>query len=573
MHGNELANPFIRHPSAAGPSSRGQAPQSLVSKGTVMIAALCFDPLPLYLACRSEPDLVGVPLVHVEEQRVTHANSVAKRNGIGAGMLLEGARMRVEGLKIVSHTEPDLQHAWQDLLRELHQHTPWLESGVRGRVFTRLDPDEAAELGEHYRVRIGLADDCETAELAALASRPGDCKIVADSGSFLTRLPLRFLRGVGVGERNLTRLQWLGLATAGDLAAWTASQVTSYLGAEGERLLPYLHGPRRSTLLPFSLPAVIARSLTFSEPVREPARLLPALDRLAGELEGALSGRVARRLTLTAGLPSGTLRASRLSKRPLTQARHIRQQALFALRDSDAEGRDIERLTVELAAPERVGLQQGIWPQRERRQRASEATSERFPLAPRQLTWNDPHAQAGDLAWRWLAHSVDPPREPLALEGSPGSSQAAAAAGRQAARRAVRATAVSTAAFQVAGETAAVPLFSGFPTDSRASPPQELVIRQPPDAPASYADLLFMPHTDTQHDKSGSRVGQAVDQADAEHTSDQLLLFSPRSRQHYTEPFIQEDRHAPTVDTRNCDSRQPTTDRSGVVQPPDQAAA
>src|SRR5690606_14309616 len=109
----------------------------------------------------------------------------------------------------------------------------------------------------------------------------------------------------------------------------------------------------------FQLPTVITRTLAFSEPVREPYRLLPALDRLAGELEGALSGRSARRLTLTANLPSGTVRASRLSKRPLTQARHIRQQALFALRDSEAEGRDVERLTLELASPERIGLQSG----------------------------------------------------------------------------------------------------------------------------------------------------------------------------------------------------------------------
>src|SRR5690606_5248708 len=133
------------------------------------------------------------------------------------------------------------------------------------------------------------------------------------------------------------------------------------------------------------------RTLTFSEPVREPHRILPALDRLAGELEGALSGRAARRLTLTANLPGGTLRASRLSKRPLTQARHIRQPALFAWHDSNAEAGDIERLTVELAAPERIGLQQGLWPRQERRQRAFDSTSERFPSAPRHLKWRDPH--------------------------------------------------------------------------------------------------------------------------------------------------------------------------------------
>ena len=461
-----------------------------------MIAALCFEPLPLYLARRADPTLARAPLVHVEEQHVLHANPVARRHGVTSGMRLDGARMRVEGLHVVSYSEPDLQHAWHTLLPELYEHTPWLESGVRGRVFARLAPEEASELAAHYQVRVGLADDCETAELASLASRPGDCRRAAGD-SFLARLPLRFLKGVGVGERNLTRLQWLGVTTVGELAAWTASQVRSYLGEEGERLLPYLQGPRRSSLLPFQLPATITRTLAFSEPVREPYRLLPALERLAGELEGALSGRAARRLTLTAGLPHGTLRASRLSKRPLTQARHIRQQALFALRDSNAEGHDIERLTVELAAPERIGLQQGLWPGQERRQRALDATFERFPRAPRRLAWHDPHAQAGDLAWSWQAYSSDHAPSTESPEAAIGAKGTTGAAARKAARKAAREAAANAVAFEAAGSAAAVPLFGGPIHDAGSSPALPAAPDLdpiPPSDPATYADLLFMPH-------------------------------------------------------------------------------
>src|SRR5690606_41160460 len=108
-----------------------------------------------------------------------------------------------------------------------------LESSVRGRVFARLSPEEAVALAALNDVGVGLADSCEEAELAALAARPGTCKRVDSEGTaFLQRLPLRFLRGVGVGEGNLTRLQWLGVAPVGQLAAWTASQIRSYLGEE-----------------------------------------------------------------------------------------------------------------------------------------------------------------------------------------------------------------------------------------------------------------------------------------------------------------------------------------------------
>src|SRR5690606_1877380 len=280
---------------------------------------------------------------------------------------------------------------------------------------------------------------------------------------------------------------------------------------------------------------------------------------------------------LTANLPGGTLRASRLSKRPLTQARHIRQQALFALRDSDAEGRAIERLTVELSAPERVGLQQGIWPQRERRTRAFEATLERFPHAPRRLTWRDPHAQAGDLAWDWLAPSASDSSEalPAAVDETGGSTGVAA---RQAARKAARVALVSAASFRAAGEAAAVPLFSGAAADSPAQL-EEFGAQQAGSGPASYPDLLFAPPAHSADVEIGlgreSDGGPGINTqtSDSDTDSDQPPLFPPRVRQHYTEPFVNEEPHASTADTRHRDSRQSTAARSGLVRPPDQAAA
>ncbi len=439
-----------------------------------MIAALCFDPLPLFLAVRADPELSRAPLVSADEQRVTHANAAAKRHGVTPGMRLDGARMRVEGLQVVTFTEPDLEHAWQELVRELGGHTPWVEGASRGRVLARLEPGEAEALASGYGVRAGLAPDCQTAELAALSVRPGAARRVDDVPGFLARLPLRFLRGVGLSEGNLTRLTWLGLGTVGHLASWTPSQVTSYLGEEGELLLPYLHGPRRTTLRPFEAPPTVSRSLTFTEPVLEPGQLFPALDRLAGELAGELGGRAARRLTLTARLPGGTRRASRLSKRPLTQARHIRQQALFALQDSRAQGQPIAGLTLELATPERLGVQEGLWPQRERRRQALEATLERFPRAQRRLEWQDPHGQATDLAWRW---------EGYASEG--GAYDSASVAERGAPALARRERRGLRQPVPTAVEAASVPLFAG---SSQPRPLPAADVAGPQGHPASAPD-------------------------------------------------------------------------------------
>ena len=430
-----------------------------------MIAALNFSPFPLYLAERQEPHRKRVPLVVVEEQRVQHANAPARRHGVVPGMRLEGARMRVSNLEVAEYTEPDLQHAWSTILQELSDYTPWLEAQERGRVFVKIDLDEAHELARHYDVPVGVADDLETAELASVTARPGCPRQVPslEASAFIDRLPLHFLKGVGLSDANYTRLQWLGLASAGDLARWGAPQIRAYLGTEGAALLPYLQGPRRSDLRPYHQPETVRRSLTFTEPVLEPREVMSALDRLSSELEKALDGRVAQRLTLTATTPGGKQRASRLAKRPLQQARHIRQQALFALEDSRAQGRPIERLTLELASPTRIGQQESLWPQRERRQQALRATLERFPASQRRLVWRDPYAQAADLAWKWEGY-VDQggayANASVAQRGNAVTFSSQGAATRNAAAAASAPPAVTAAA---------VPLFDPESLDGSAS--------------------------------------------------------------------------------------------------------
>jgi len=426
-----------------------------------LIAALCFDPLPLYLAQRADPALAHAALVCVEEGRVLHASAAAHRLGVTPGMRLSGARMRVEGLHVVQSQEPAIEHAWETLLRELHAVTPWLEEGRRGRLFLRLEAREAGALTERYGARVGVAGAREIAELAALSARPGEERAVESGGetNFLARLPLRFLKGVGLSGKNLTRLHWLGLTTAGELARWNASQIRSYLGEEGDALLPYLHGPYRTRLRARRPPEVLQRTLAFEEPAREPHELLPALERLSTALERALAGRAARRLTLTAGLAGQQRSATRLSKRPLARARQIRQQALFALEDSGAAGAGIERLTLALAAPRRLGLQSGLWHAREERQRALDAALERYPDAMVRFVWRDPYAEADDLAWTW---------ERLTPASAADDAHAAAYRARpRSAGAAVRGGGIAERRHTV--HAAAVPLFSGLTDDAPAA--------------------------------------------------------------------------------------------------------
>jgi hypothetical protein len=367
--------------------------------------AVLVEPLPLWLAIRADPTLARAPLVAEDEGRVIHANPAARRLGITQGMRLDGARLRAPGLEVVDATEPRLAQGWRELVRELADWTPWVEADRRGRAYLRLDAAEAAELAARLGARVGVADDLETAALAALAGRPGEAQTLPPGGgdAFRARLPLRFLRGVGLPERELTRLRWLGLTTVGDLARWSADQLRAYLGDTADALRPYLHGPRRHRLAAWRPPPVLRRTLAFDRALFEPHELEPALDRLARSLALDLGGRAARHVTVATEGSGGARSATRVAKRPLRRAGQIRQQALFALRDSGAAATGIDALTVELAEPDRVAEATGLWDARADRERAVDAVLERHPRALVQVRWGDPHAPAADLAWTWGA--------------------------------------------------------------------------------------------------------------------------------------------------------------------------
>jgi hypothetical protein len=349
-----------------------------------VIAALVLEPLELWWARRLRPEWRRAPLVAVRENRVRHATAEARREGIVPGMSLAGARLRSEALQVTEPSEAELQAAWESVLRDLYGLSPFLDGSRRGRAFLSISVAEARMVAEAYDARAGHANGCETAELAALAARIGHCRVLprGSETAFLNRLPLRFLRGVGLSPYSLERLRWLGLAAAGELAGWRRGQLRGFLGGEAELLLPYLHGPWRERLRLARPPEV-------------------ALGRLAGTVAEALAGRASGRLTLAAEVGGVELRATRFAKKPLRAARDIALLARLALADTGAAPVGIEALTLELPEPVRPSGQGRLWPARERREAAWEELLERFPRAAVEVEWLDPYAEAADLAWRW----------------------------------------------------------------------------------------------------------------------------------------------------------------------------
>lgn len=238
-----------------------------------MIAAADFAPWPVWSLVRREPRLEGLPLAVVAGTRVVAASPAARAAGVRVGMSADLARSKAGGLEL-RPLPPGLEAAWETLLHELNRYTPRLEAPHPGLVFLDLSPADARLLAGEYRVPVGLGPTREDARLAAATALPGEVRVVDDPEAFLEGFPVEHLAAVGLPEEGLARLRWLGIETAGQLAAWSRTQLLAFLPG-AERILPYLKGPKTDRVAVFE-PApgcgVPSSSRSRSRPLTRPGR-------------------------------------------------------------------------------------------------------------------------------------------------------------------------------------------------------------------------------------------------------------------------------------------------------------
>ena len=271
-----------------------------------------------------------------------------------------------------------------------------------------LEPSDAVQLAESYKVRVGLAESVEVAIIAALISSPGKVRQVEAElqERLIDALPLYIIKGLGLSAGVQERLGWLGVEQVGQLRAWKKSQVLAYLGAEGKGLLPYLFGPYRTQLGRYTPAPRISAPLAFDEPLSEPHMLHPALGQLVEQLVALLDGKAASRLSVTALSHGLELKATRLSKVPLQQAGEITRLALLTLQDTHAQALGVDALTMELGGLTRPAKQGALWPQKERIEQAVTAVEARFPGAILKLSQDDPYSLASEHNVRFVVRST-----------------------------------------------------------------------------------------------------------------------------------------------------------------------
>ncbi|MDR9392329.1 MAG: hypothetical protein RI554_09910 [Trueperaceae bacterium] len=347
-----------------------------------------------------------VPTVTSDDgRRVRDADAAAKRAGIRPGSALAGARQRLPDLHVVTPDGPDLAAAWDAVLDEARDVSPFLAAVAPGVLALRASPADAHAFAVRHEARVGVADTVQEARLLALLAPPGTVRAVPpdeDPWTTLDRAPVAALRALGLPDADRDRLAWLGVTRVGDLRAWSARQRAAFLGPAAAALAATLDGPRDAHVPLRPPPLRIAVRHAFDDPAREPAELDPVLADLADRIAAALGERSADRLRVRAEAAGVAADATRRAKRPLRDADAILRLAHLALADAGLVPLGLDALTLEASGLARRSRPGALWRHRERRERATALLDARFPGHARRFAVHDPGALRASLRWRLL---------------------------------------------------------------------------------------------------------------------------------------------------------------------------
>ncbi|MFN8556816.1 MAG: hypothetical protein U0531_05510 [Dehalococcoidia bacterium] len=125
-----------------------------------------------------------------------------------------------------------------------------------------------------------------------------------EAAAFLARLPAHRMP---LSEEMLRRLRWLGLRTAGDLAALPRAALTAQFGPEGALAWDLTQGRGGGPIVARRHPPEVAGRFEFGQPVTESGPVLVAVRHLLGRMlrRPEVAGRAARGLMLSASLGNG----------------------------------------------------------------------------------------------------------------------------------------------------------------------------------------------------------------------------------------------------------------------------
>ena len=201
-------------------------------------------------------------------------------------------------------------------------------------------------------VSIGLSINKFLAKLASDLNKPSGFSIIgrAEAKSFLARLPVRKINGVG--EVTAKRLEQIGITTIGQLQSVPEMQLFSQFGKLGRRLAQYAHGRDERKVTPHRPAKSVSAETTFRIDVNSVAQLAdaakPLCERVAARLHTANIAGATVSLKLKTSDFQVLTRNCRLG-RP-TQRPEILYHNLLRLLEKEANGRSFRLIGVGMSA-------------------------------------------------------------------------------------------------------------------------------------------------------------------------------------------------------------------------------
>ncbi len=376
-----------------------------------MIACLLLQPWSLKLLTRQYP---GVPAAVLKEGgRVLYADQLATDAGVTPGQPLHAALSRCPELHAEVGCPAQASAAWAELLELLYSgFSDRVYSPQEGLAFVKVGAGAARQLAALLEAPVGLGGSTELSQLAALRALPGEVR-TAGTGqaeqAFLMLTPLPHLNALGLTERHLERLQFLGIDGLAALMKWSAAQREAFLGVEtGQRLNRFFRGERTSALPLHHAPLLLSRSLEPDAPLLEPGEAAAALMDLATALCEELEGRFAAQLRVKVHTLAGEVQATRQLKGRL-DVRGLARLAELTLHETQALPLGIDRISLELTGLSRPAQMTSLFA----RIGDLDVTGDllrRFPQALVKVEWLDEYAYAADAQYRWVDWASGEPR-------------------------------------------------------------------------------------------------------------------------------------------------------------------
>jgi DNA polymerase-4 len=253
----------------------------------------------------ANPSLKGKPVVVGGKPQgrgvVAAASYEARVFGLHSGMPLVTASRLCPQAIFIQGSFPKYREASRKFMEILADFSPYLEPmgldeayldatgfesihGSSKQMAAKIKQRVKKELG--INASIGIASGKVVAKVASEMSKPDGLLEVAEGEEAAFLAPLPIARLPGIGKKTEPKLKSLGIDTIGKLSAMPLKALKSHFGASGEVLKRFASGIDEREVEPPAAAKSTSRETTFSQDIKDPARLESTL-RYLGERVGA----------------------------------------------------------------------------------------------------------------------------------------------------------------------------------------------------------------------------------------------------------------------------------------------